>query len=502
MSILGFFNLCFEFRPRVFYDFLNYLGDGRPFFCFYMHPLEALHSRVLQSVCAISGIEPSTALYRRIVVERGLFYDNEHLQPAAVHTLRMGEGDISNEEFTNLLTVATYLPDLRNICERVKDLITQMIGNTKLCKMMSQFARWIIQHHIIKDLSVEQNPLNEQANPRSRWKCNEKFATMSTEKIFLECAGYATDAAHLLLTAARSTSFETLERLFQHYIVTRDPDTWPSLFENSKTIAYFIKYVDAEDLNLAFTKFSKQGENEKNTCFKQHLLRVRRMLKEPIVTAQDLVRLSESSSSYSETNAMQFFKALKKKAALLPKEHKDLRLVYCLTANWMEISRGRVLFPLPPRNAQIITMLTVASWAKSLMAKKRKHRDTRMGKCCIAQVGTGEGKSLIIAMMAIYCVVILKKRVHILENNPSLLKRDVANLAPLYASKEFNIKTRDMLSGDDPAAATGSATQPLLLATDHSQLNDEDMRGHFAKFGITYTLRRNLERYYQDCIIG
>ena len=507
MSILGFFNLCFEFSPPTFCEFVKDLGSGRPFFCYFMHPVETLHHQILQSVCAISGIVPSTALYRRIVTERGLFYDNDHLQAASVETLGLwhnhGAGGVNlrNEEFANLITVAMYLPDLRNLCNRIKTILTELVSNTKHREMMSKFLRWIIHQHIVKDLAVEQDPLNEQANQRGKWKCCEKFATMSIEKI-MECAGYATKAAHLLRTAARSTSFATLEKLFQHYISNRDPETWQSLFEGSKTIAYFIKYVDAEDLNLAFTRFSEQGENAKNTCFRQHLLRVRKLLKNPVVTAQDLVNLSASSSSYSEKNASKFFDALKKKAANLPEEDVDLRMIYCLTANWMQISRERVLFPLPPRNAQIITVLTVASWAKSLLAKKKKHRDTRMGKCVIAQVGTGEGKSLVIAMMAIYCVVVLKKRVHVLENNPSLLKKDVANLAPLYACKEFNIKTREMLSGDDAAAATGSEAQPLLLATDPSQLSEENTRGHFAQFGVTYTLRRNLERYYQDCVIG
>jgi preprotein translocase subunit SecA len=63
-----------------------------------------------------------------------------------------------------------------------------------------------------------------------------------------------------------------------------------------------------------------------------------------------------------------------------------------------------------------------------------------MGKALIAQVGTGEGKSLIIAMMAIYFVKVLGKRVHILENNQGLLDKDVETMKPLFA--EFGILTQ------------------------------------------------------------
>ncbi len=143
------------------------------------------------------------------------------------------------------------------------------------------------------------------------------------------------------------------------------------------------------------------------------------------------------------------------KAKGLPRDQVELRMAMLLTASWMKISKEKVLFPLPPRNAQIITLLTVASWAKSLLgAEKNK----QMGKALIAQVGTGEGKSLIIAMMAIFFVKTMKKRVHILENNPGLLDKDVETMKPLYA--EFGIKTHQ----EDPSQPTLSL-RPLILAS-------------------------------------
>lgn len=82
-SILGFFILCLEFKPQVLCDFVTGLGIGRPFFSFFLHPKEALGESVLLSLTNILSIKPGTLLYER-VQQRFLFYDNDHLSPAAV----------------------------------------------------------------------------------------------------------------------------------------------------------------------------------------------------------------------------------------------------------------------------------------------------------------------------------------------------------------------------------------------------------------------------------
>lgn len=60
-------------------------------------------------------------------------------------------------------------------------------------------------------------------------------------------------------------------------------------------------------------------------------------------------------------------------------------------------------------------------------------------KAFIAQLATGEGKSIVIAMMAIFMVKIYGMRVHVLENNEGLLERDYATNAPFYS--KFDIKS-------------------------------------------------------------
>ena len=52
--------------------------------------------------------------------------------------------------------------------------------------------------------------------------------------------------------------------------------------------------------------------------------------------------------------------------------------------------------------------------------KKQKARY----KAFIAQMSTGEGKSIVIAMLAVFMVKLYGMRVHVLENNAGLLQRD------------------------------------------------------------------------------
>ena len=47
-------------------------------------------------------------------------------------------------------------------------------------------------------------------------------------------------------------------------------------------------------------------------------------------------------------------------------------------------------------------------------------------RAAILQMGTGEGKSIVIAMLAVFMVQLHGLRVHVLENNEGLLERDFA----------------------------------------------------------------------------
>lgn len=491
MSILGFFNLCMEFRPAVFHEFIESISsDGRPLFAHYMHKTEKLATAIPMALCRVLRLQPDSPLYNRIQ-QRMVFYDNNHTLPVVVETIQLRKAsgpsvNLTETEFSDLLCVALYLHDVRDLKARFENVVLTLIADQQIRELTHKLCVWIIEDYIKSDIESVHSATNTEAGDRVKWPKCEKMENIALETL-IDCALNAKGAMQLLRTASRVNSFGTMEKLFQHYIKSCPPSSWTELFKNSKEIAYFIKYVDAEDLCLAYTKFYEINKiNFDNKCFWNHLLQVRSLYTKPVVSGQELVALT--SSKNSQDDSFKVSEKLLLEADQMDKSKEDLAMIYRLTAAWMKVSTKTVMMPLPPRNAQNITVLTVAAWAKRLLV----HNEKNVGKAVIAQVGTGEGKSLIIAMTAIYFVKVLNKRVHILENNPGLLAKDVEKMTPLY--KEFGIERR----GIDEA----SIDKRDLTSTTMESLSRPDVRHEFTKFGVTYTMRSNIERYYQNCIMN
>lgn len=487
--ILGYFSLCVKFysqkTPDYTAEFVSCMGVGRPFFTSFMHPKELLGLELPKTICRIFGIQKGSILHNRFC-NRELFYDVDHASMEAFlgcQFVASKTGICSNlddEEAANLLSVSLYLHDLANIHIRLQEIVKDLLLDANAAKrgMLKNLFRWIVESHINYDLLLENDPSYNQSNNRLKWGRCSLFTTVSLENL-VECAGDATTASHCLKDHPQPR--QTLDILLKHYVESSAPREWSEKFKGTNDIAFFIKYVDTENQCLAFQRFYEI--NAKNKLFLHYLLLVRKKLPKPIVSGKQLVGLISSSGEKAALANDQFFQKLRETG----NSHElFLKVIYHITAHWMQIKATEIKFPLPPRNAQIITVLTVATWAQHLLRDKR----TDVGRAFIAQVGTGEGKSLIIAMTAIYFSKVLNKRVHILENNLGLLLKDVETMRPLYA--KFGIMHR----------MEGTASEKLKDLT-HSTIEGQqskDLRNEFCQFGITYTLRRNVELYYQDCI--
>jgi hypothetical protein len=412
-----------------------------------------------------------------------LLFDPNHFLPSTIEVLfNWSNFQISESLTTQLLMVAFYFHDVQNLKRRLDEQISWMKKDESRIEMVQQFLKWLLYLYVLPELN-QQEKFSFQ---RVKWPKCELFAPLSFED-FMSCANQASIAAQLLRSGngemSEGKGSHTLSKLFWHYLKTFPPRLWLKSFEQCKTIAYFIKYVDREDLVLAYDKFKEV--NSTNPNFLKYLKKVQLKFHEPVVSSETLFSLTTSGSQNTAENFNRFFNELISQGN--DQGDMDMRLIFHLTAKWMQLSKTKVMVPLPPRNAQLITLLVCASWAKRLLI----HNDTSAGKGVIAQVGTGEGKSLIIAMMAIYFVKVLKKRVHILENNLGLLEKDFKEMQPIF--KEFGIFPR----GGNPS----SPEQPDLTRTTLEALHTKDCRNEFPDFGVTYCLRRNMERYYQDCMM-
>ena len=277
-----------------------------------------------------------------------------------------------------------------------------------------------------------------------------------------ECACFARDA--LAMLASQPVSQLKLRGVFTYYVDRSQPAAWTGLFKGTATIAFFLKYLDRENFEQAFKAFREANEGaDREPC--------------------DAALFSTLMSSVAETYTAPLFKL---EAATLSDEAKvkelidDIRasgvrsgktvlgMLQRVTAGWMELSKKKFQVPMAPRNAQIISMLLCCEWVRRRMEKHPSVPEEQ--RAFITRVGTGEGKSLIIAMIAIYVVQILGKKVHVMEANEALLLRDVAEMREFYA-----------LFGLSVSANFGGF------------LRDE-------KADITYCCRRELNTYYRNNI--
>ena len=117
-----------------------------------------------------------------------------------------------------------------------------------------------------------------------------------------------------------------------------------------------------------------------------------------------------------------------------------------ITSQWMRFMVEKQFPPLTPHHTQAFIVMMMARFFKEYLDPSREEPTpaTKKGKglqlkAFVAQLATGEGKSIVIAMTAIFMVKLYGLKVHVLENNEGLLERDYAVNAPFY--QKFGIKS-------------------------------------------------------------
>eukprot|EP00966_Prymnesium_polylepis_P010026 231523-Prymnesium_polylepis.1 len=93
--------------------------------------------------------------------------------------------------------------------------------------------------------------------------------------------------------------------------------------------------------------------------------------------------------------------------------------------------------PLTPHHTQAFTVLMASKFLDGVLADLRGRDVSKAAKklrlrAFIAQLSTGEGKSIVIAMLAIFVCELCDMKVHVLESNAGLLERDYATNKPFY----------------------------------------------------------------------
>ena len=244
--------------------------------------------------------------------------------------------------------------------------------------------------------------------------------------------------------------------LLQGYIVQRKPIDWKTLFKEATNVAFMVKYMFREDLGIAKAKFQEavgapksrlRGTSEDKEVLKQ-------LVAETLASYGDVgIYDPKQLAEIDFLNKPELLVGLvdssrhRQSRALKP----DMQLLTEVTTKWMQLMVERSYPPLTPHHTEAFTVLMMCKFfagylrdADSTVAPKGKKRAL---KAFIAQLATGEGKSIVIAMLAIFMVRLFGMRVHVLENNAGLLQRDYEQNKPFY--DKFGIKSSVSLDEDD-----------------------------------------------------
>jgi hypothetical protein len=244
-----------------------------------------------------------------------------------------------------------------------------------------------------------------------------------------ECARYATEATRMLPTPALQ---DKMIRLFDYYLKSNTPTSWRDSFKGSSTIAFFLKYLAREDLEIAYKAFA--DANEGNALFASHIDRVKATFSRPVLTSSEV--------QLTGADAIQTFI---RNLAATGQGNSDrlLGLLQQISAEWMTKTFTKLQSPMAPRNAQLIAFLLCAQWAQLRLRNETPDEQRTL----VMRVGTGEGKSLIIAMIAIFVVKMLRKKVHVLESNEGLMSRDYADFSDFFAHLGVTSSCNDFSAG-------------------------------------------------------
>ena len=192
-----------------------------------------------------------------------------------------------------------------------------------------------------------------------------------------------------------------------------------------------------EDLDLAKEKFEAAIGTKKLRGSQEEVDVITRLVTETLeaygnVGIYDPSQLAEIDFLNHPELLVQLVEGSKSRKSRLAKP--DMILLTEITTRWMELMVDKKYPPLTPHHTQAFTVLMMAKFFTAYLSGAEARISSRGAtkskatkyKTFVAQLATGEGKSIVIAMCAIVMVKLFDMRVHVLENNAGLMQRDYA----------------------------------------------------------------------------
>ena len=217
---------------------------------------------------------------------------------------------------------------------------------------------------------------------------------------------------------------QAMTTLLQSYVKERQPMEWKSLFKEATNIAFMVKYMFRENLDIAKKKFLEQVANKEAYKLTPKPAETQAMLGDLVnqtlesygnVGIYDPQKLAEIDFINQPEQLVDLVNQSKDRRSRKGKN--DMVLMTQITAMWMEYMVDKGYPPLTPHHTQAFTVMMAARFfdqqlrEKDTSAKQKKNGPT-LFKTFVGQLATGEGKSIVIAMLAIFMVEFYGMKVH------------------------------------------------------------------------------------------
>jgi len=261
-----------------------------------------------------------------------------------------------------------------------------------------------------------------------------------TEASSFNVAGLASCARRLreACDSVRNNSVQLTFRTVVSAFMETPPRGWVPLFNSLETVLFFLRFIEKEDLPLAYDQFLKEnhGVFEEDPDMRGLLDEARKFYTKPFINAKtDIANLPEMDVRQRLSKALAKVEGNEDNQRAFTA--KDWNIVVDIAACAAQSMKEKYNVPMLPHHTQMITLLMFACQ----MCKGTEGQP--MPRTILARVGTGEGKSWIIGMLAAF---VAKKglKAHVVIDNDTLLERDYSTMAPLFKKLKLTSEKRKL----------------------------------------------------------
>eukprot|EP00929_Paragymnodinium_shiwhaense_P059818 TRINITY_DN29929_c5_g1_i1.p1 TRINITY_DN29929_c5_g1~~TRINITY_DN29929_c5_g1_i1.p1 ORF type:complete len:1527 (-),score=324.40 TRINITY_DN29929_c5_g1_i1:107-4687(-) len=256
------------------------------------------------------------------------------------------------------------------------------------------------------------------------------------------------------------------------------PQQLKSLLGHLETMLFFLRYASNEDLAMTHGEFRKLAVND---AIDAEVMEYIRWAEQEYPPGSELVRMNDGRDLLDGKNVGTVLKDLRapkngfwKKDGLAP-----FREIFYQWAVAMHTTFNLLVLP---HHTQVVCLLVFQRFLDLAGSGKNT------SQALIAQVGTGEGKSVIIAALAIYVAVVLRKKAHVIVDDETLLQRDFATFRQVFEVFEVNDR-----NGKRALSACLCVSEEQMAA----KANDPFLRTRIdADADVCYCEARHVQSFY------